>query len=58
MASAFDKQVQESVMDITGDDSQVLKKQNSMQKWDRKKKKFVNVGQVHIHRMNDSQSVL
>jgi len=46
VGTTFEKQIQESVMDITGDDSNVLKKQSSSMKWDRKRKRFVNVGSV------------
>jgi len=44
VGTTFDRQVQEAVMDLTGDDSDLLKKQNSMQKWDQKKKRFVSMG--------------
>ncbi|ODN02763.1 ATP-dependent RNA helicase DDX54 [Orchesella cincta] len=44
VGTTFDKQVQEAVMDLTGDDSDKLKQQQSMQKWDMKKKRFVSVG--------------
>jgi len=44
VGTTFDKQVQGAVMDLTGDDSDLLKKQNTMQKWDQKKKRFVSMG--------------
>jgi len=44
VGTTFDKQVKEAEMDLTGDDSDLLKQQRSMQKWDMKKKKFVSVG--------------
>lgn len=46
VGTTFDKQVQEAVMDLTGDDSDLLKKQQSMMKWDKKKKKYVSMGKV------------
>lgn len=33
-------------MDITGDDSEMLKAQRGIMKWDQKKKKFVSTGKV------------
>jgi len=42
--SSFEKQLQDSVLDLTGDDSGVLKAQHSLKKWDRKRKKFVTPG--------------
>lgn len=46
MGTTFDKQIQQSVMDITGDDSDMLKKQRSIMKWDQKKKKYIRIGKV------------
>lgn len=46
VGTTFDKQIQESVMDITGDDSDMLKAQRSIMKWDQKKKKYVSTGKV------------
>jgi len=42
VGTTFDKQIQESVMDITGDDSDMLKAQRSVMKWDANRKKFVS----------------
>ncbi|CAG7816309.1 unnamed protein product [Allacma fusca] len=48
VGSTFDKQVQDSVMDLTGDDSKVLRNQQNIQKWDRKKKKFIQAGNDNV----------
>jgi ATP-dependent RNA helicase DDX54/DBP10 len=41
IATTFERQIQASVLDLTVDDSKMLKNQSSKLKWDRKKKKFV-----------------
>jgi len=46
VGTTFDKEIQESVMDITGDDSDMLKNQRTIMKWDQKKKNFVSTGKV------------
>jgi len=48
VGTTFDKQIQQSVMDITGDDSDMLKSQRSIMKWDQKKKKYIRMGKVGL----------
>jgi hypothetical protein len=40
-AADFSQQIQSSMMDLTGDENEILKSQRSQMKWDSKKKKFV-----------------
>jgi hypothetical protein len=42
----FGRAAADAVLDLTGDDDQELRKQRSLLKWDRKKKKFI--GQVFL----------
>jgi ATP-dependent RNA helicase DDX54/DBP10 len=42
----FGRAAADAVLDLTGDDDQELRKQRSLLKWDRKKKKFI--GQVYL----------
>ena len=44
LGSDFGRAAADAVLDLTGDDDQELRKQRSLMKWDRKKKKFI--GQV------------
>ena len=44
LGSDFGRDAADAVLDLTGDDDQELRKQRSLMKWDRKKKKFI--GQV------------
>jgi hypothetical protein len=37
----FGRAAADAVLDLTGDDDQELRKQRSLLKWDRKKKKFI-----------------
>ena len=52
VGTSFEKQVLESVMDLTGDDSQLLKNQRSLLKWDMKRKNFVSNSKVSIKNLN------
>ncbi|XP_059351601.1 ATP-dependent RNA helicase DDX54-like [Daphnia carinata] len=57
LGSDFGRAAADAVLDLTGDDDQELRKQRSLMKWDRKKKKFIGQEDVKKRKIRTESGV-